>query len=166
MMHTGGHTNAQHGFTLVEVMVALLIFSVSLLGLAALQASALRDSHVADQNTIATQLARDMAERLRANRPGVSSNLYDGISGPAAAVPSCYGESSSCTPAEIARLDSGEWLAAVARALPSGTGTVRNNGAGYTITVMWDQERSGATGTSCSGDPSVDLKCLAFTVQP
>ena len=165
-MHTIQHTNTQHGFTLVEVMVALVIFSVSLLGLAALQAAALRDNHVADQNTVATQLARDMAERLRANQEGVTSNLYDNISGTAGSAPDCYGQSSSCTPAQIAQLDSSEWLAAVTRALPSGTGTVRNNGAGFVITVMWDQDRSGATGTACSGDHNIDLKCLSYTVQP
>ncbi len=146
--------------------MALVIFSISLLGLAALQAAALRDNHVADQNTLATQLARDMAERLLANPAGVADGLYDGMSGTAGSAPACYSSSSYCTPAQIARLDSSEWLAAVSSALPSGAGTVHYNGAGFTITVMWDQERSGATGTSCSGDLSVDLKCLSYTVQP
>ena len=165
-MHTSRYTNNQRGFTLVEVMVALVIFSVSLLGLAALQTSALRNSHMANQNTVATQLARDMAERLRANRQGVASDLYDNISGISSTAPDCYSQKSSCTPAQIAQLDSSEWLTAVNSALPSGTGTVQDNGTGFTITVMWDQDRTGATGTSCSGNPSVDLKCLSFTVQP
>jgi len=151
--------NNQHGFTLVEVMVALVIFAISMLGLAGLQAAALRDNHIANQNTIATQLAEDMAERIRANPPGVSSGFYDAISAQPGSEPDCY--NNTCTPAEIAQADAFQWFTTIQDTLPAGTGTVINNGIRFTVTVMWDRERTGTNGTSCS-----DLTCLAFTMRP
>ncbi len=149
----------QHGFTLVEVMVALVIFSISMLGLAGLQASALRDNQVANQHTIAIQLATDMAERIRANPLGVSNGFYNAISAQPGSEPNCY--SATCGSADIAQMDAYQWFAALQNTLPSGTGVVVASGNQFTITVKWDQERTGTTGTSCS-----DLKCLTFTVQP
>ncbi len=154
---------SQNGFTLIEVMVALVIFTISLLGLAGLQAAALRDNHVANLNTIATQLAEDMAERLRANPAGVSNGSYNNIDSDPGHE-DCY--ASSCGPDAVSRMDAHEWLTAISKALPSGRGTVTRNANGFTITVMWDQERTGATGTGCSGNFATDLKCLTFTVQP
>jgi len=156
-------STSQEGFTLIEVMVALVIFTVSLLGLAGLQAAALRDNHVANLNTIATQLAEDMAERLRANPAGVSNGSYNNIDSDPGHE-ECY--ESSCSPDAISRMDAHEWLTAIAEALPSGQGRVVRVGNGFAITVMWDQERTGATGTGCSGNFSTDLKCLTFTIQP
>ena len=36
----------------------------------------------------------------------------------------------------------------------------------FTITVMWDEERTGVNGTGCSGDPTVDLKCYIMEFEP
>ncbi len=162
-MQTVNDITNQRGFTLVEVMVALVIFTISLLGLAGLQAAALRDNHLANQNTIATQLAEDMAERIRANPPGISNGDYSAIS-VQPGEQDCYG--GSCTSGQIAQMDAYQWFAAIQSTLPSGTGTVTASGSQFTITVMWDQERTGATGTNCSGNYNIDLKCLTFTVQP
>ncbi len=150
----------QAGFTLVEVMVALVIFTVSLLGLAGLQAASLRDNQLAYLNTIATQLAYDMGERIRANRDGAAAgnylvdNINGSISTPSA---SCY--TGSCGAADIAATDAYEWLSATEERLPGGKGRVVANGNVFTITVMWDQQRNGATGTDCGNDPD-DLACL------
>jgi len=52
--------------------------------------------------------------------------------------------------------------------LPSGQGTVSGGGANsvFTITVMWDDARTGATGTNCSGDTTVDLTCFTLSTRP
>ena len=62
----------QRGFTLLEVMIALLIFSIGLLGLAGLQAGGLRSNNQAQLRTIAVIQAYDMADRIRANPRGVA----------------------------------------------------------------------------------------------
>ena len=155
----------QAGFTLIEVMIALVIFTVALLGLAGLQAASLRDNQLAYLNTVAVQLARDMGERIRANPEAAAAGAYlvDNINGSAAA-PSvdCY--SGSCTAADIAATDAYEWLTTIEKRLPTGKGRVTASGGLLTVTVMWDQERNGASGTGCGGDEE-DLACLQIQVR-
>ncbi len=162
-MRTTDNRCSQHGFTLVEVMVALVIFSISLLGLAGLQAAALRDNQIANQNSIATQLAGDMAERLRTNPLGVENGDYNSVTA-RPGMQECY--SGSCTVSEIALMDQYQWFTELQEMLPSGTGSISGDGTRFTITVMWDQDRTGATGTGCGTDRTTDLKCLSVTVEP
>lgn len=56
--------NKQSGFTLIEALVAVLILSVGLLGVAAMQLKAMQSSHVAYQRSVATLAAQDAVDRL------------------------------------------------------------------------------------------------------
>ena len=58
---------SQRGFTLVEIMVALLVMAVGMLGIAALYIESLRSGHMSVSYTNAVTLAADMADRIRAN---------------------------------------------------------------------------------------------------
>lgn len=64
------------GFTLVEVLVALLILSIGLLGLAGLQAGGLRSNHSAYLRSQAVMLAHDMADRMRSNPVAAAADCY------------------------------------------------------------------------------------------
>ncbi len=160
-------TGMSRGFTLLEVMIALVIFSIGLLGLAGLQARGLQSNTVAQYRTLAIIQAYDMAERIRANPQGVAANLYDNLdnSAPTSGT-DCV--TASCTPAQLAARDYYEWEMTNQQQLPSGHGTVTGAGAGsqFSVTVMWDEERTGVTGTGCSGDPTVDLKCYTLVFEP
>ena len=65
------------GFTMLEVLVAILVVTLGLLGLAGLQTVGLRNNTSSAQRTIATQLAYDMADRMRANAASVLVGDYD-----------------------------------------------------------------------------------------
>ena len=65
------------GLTLVEVLVALVILSIGILGLASLQTVSLTSNAVANQTSQATALAYDMADRMRANLPAARAGAYD-----------------------------------------------------------------------------------------
>ena len=65
--------NKNAGFTLIEVLIAMLVLAVSLLGLAGLQATSLRNNQSAYNRSQATQLAYDLADRMRANAAGIST---------------------------------------------------------------------------------------------
>ena len=67
---------ASGGFTLIEIMVALLIFSIGLLGLAMLQATGLKFNTDSYARTQATILAYDLIDRMRANVAGVKAGNY------------------------------------------------------------------------------------------
>jgi type IV pilus assembly protein PilV len=132
------------GFTLVEVLVALVILSVGLLGIAALLLSGLQGSRIALERTQAVTLAADIAERIRANRS--AGNAYDTLDGtlsPALAA-SCEQPASTCDAATMASNDLKRWQDAIAATLPGATGTVVVDGITatlnrYAITVSWAQ---------------------------
>ena len=56
------------GFSIVEALVALVVLSVGMLGIAALYVESLRAGRTAVYRTQAVNLAADMADRIRANR--------------------------------------------------------------------------------------------------
>lgn len=63
----------QQGFTLMEVLVTVVVVTVGLLGLAALQLSAMKSNHSAMLRTQATVLAADLLDRIR-----IQPNAYVG----------------------------------------------------------------------------------------
>lgn len=157
--------NSQSGFTLLEVMIAMVIFSIGLLGLAGLQARGIQSTSMSQGRSIAIIQAYDMADRIRANATGRINGNYDaialGIPGPTDCV------NVVCTPAQLAAFDAFEWASNNRAVLPSGNGAVIANAPGqFTITLMWDEDRTGVLGTNCSGDPTADLKCYTMVIAP
>jgi type IV pilus assembly protein PilV len=123
------------GFTLVEVMVALVILSVGLLGIASLYVVTLKSSGGAIYRMQAVNLASDLADRIRANRR--ANVAYAG----APANNNCYTPAATCNAAQMAANDLLVWNAQVAAILPQGNGTVAVAGAAYpytyTINLSW-----------------------------
>jgi type IV pilus assembly protein PilV len=64
----------QSGFTLVEVLVALFILAIGLLGLAGLQIKGISGSKSALFNSQATVCAQDIIDRMSANRNAAAQN--------------------------------------------------------------------------------------------
>jgi type IV pilus assembly protein PilV len=160
-------TSGQAGFTLLEVMIALVIFSIGLLGLGALQAVGVQENLSAYNRTLAMQQAADMGERIRANYTAANGGSYDSISTTLTSVPSaCIGSSATnCTDTQMAANDIYAWNKKTQELLPSGRGKVSRSGDLFVITVMWDEDRTGATGENCSGNPANDLKCYTLRFQ-
>lgn len=154
---------AQSGISMVEVLVAIVVLSFGLLGLAGLQADGLRSNNDAYMKSQATLLAYDMLDRMRANVLGVENGFYDDLFSATPEDPTCI--TSGCTIEEMSEHDAFEWSQKVAELLPGGQGRVIGTGSGsvFTITVMWDERRTGVTGTDCSGDPEVDLTCFTLS---
>jgi len=69
--------NRCQGLTLVEILIALLVLSVGLLGLAAMQTTAVKYTTSANQRTQATALAYDLVDRMRINRLAALNNDYN-----------------------------------------------------------------------------------------
>jgi len=131
----------QSGFSLIEALVALLVLSIGMLGIAALSAHGLRAQRTALHRTIAVNLAADMADRIRGNR--AAGAAYNAAAAPHA----CGASGRSCTPAELAAHDKQVWSNLVARQLPSGVGAVEFSAATpptYTIVVSWQDVTGGA----------------------
>lgn len=124
------------GFTLVEVLVALVILSIGLLGIAALYIESLRASRTAILRTEAVVLAADLADRIRSNRLGAAA--YEA----AASTAPCPTATDAAT---TAARDLCEWQIAIDRALPGADGTVTHEPetavtpATYTILIQWNE---------------------------
>jgi type IV pilus assembly protein PilV len=135
---------SQAGFTLIEVMVAIVILSFGMLGVAALMVTGLQFTHSAQQRTIATQLAYDMIDRMRSNQadwsmssggnPDAGINYNMPSSDPNAAgspylnaVPACIGytaASAGCSVTQMASQDAYEWQQTIKARLGNGVGIV------------------------------------------
>jgi type IV pilus assembly protein PilV len=68
---------SQRGVGLIEVLVALLVLSLGLLGVAAMQAAALRNNHSAAERSMAAMLSHSIIESMRANRAAALSGAYN-----------------------------------------------------------------------------------------
>lgn len=119
--------NTQRGAMLIEVLVAMLLSSVALLALASANAAALRYTKMSQYRTLATLLATDIGERMRANKAGFAAQAYGyNVSFAAqSAAPSlpaqmCAGAGSVCTASDIAALDLAQWRVQARHVLPQG----------------------------------------------
>lgn len=125
------------GFTLVEAMVALVILSVGMIGVAALHGQSLSAGRTAQFRSVAINLTADMADRIRVNRLGAAA-----YAGPAADN-NCAPGGVDCAPPQMAAHDLFVWNQQVQASLPNGQWNIAFNGATvpptYTITVQWDE---------------------------
>ncbi len=131
----------QQGMTMLEVLIAVMILSVGLLGIAGLQTSNLRNSQSAHQRTMAVLLASSMAERIRANRALALSNGYSVVK----TCPTTVLDPALITSASIAEHEKKHWLNEIARSIGVAAkpcGEVTFSGRTYTVTVYWDDSRA------------------------
>jgi prepilin-type N-terminal cleavage/methylation domain-containing protein len=76
----GRKLRCQGGFSLIEVLVALVILAVGLLGLAMFQITAIKGNAIASKWTVATELAQDRLERFRhASWTSIQDNVPTGF---------------------------------------------------------------------------------------
>jgi len=125
------------GFSLVEVLIALIILSVGMLGIAGLYVHSMQAGRTSTFRHHAVTLAGDVADRIRANpRAGAA---YAG----AEADNNCVNGGVNCSPTEMAQHDILLWNQQAAATLPGGdVDVVFNNGVvppTYQITVSWTE---------------------------
>ncbi len=144
------------GFTLIEVLVAMLIFAVGLLGLAGLQLQALRSSSFAQGKTAATMGASHLVERMRANIAGANAGNYaysSDVDGIPAVVPNCNTVAGCGSAANMAQNDLREWLLTLDQSLPILSGAGINPDTD--ITVCLDSTPS----TAIRNAPGAGINC-------
>ena len=138
----------QRGFTLTEVLVALMVMAVGMLGIAGLYVEGLRAGNTSIYRITAVILASDMADRIRAN-PNAPAD-YNGV-GPGINN-GCVNGVGACTPTQLAQDDWFWWLQDVQARLPNGvTADIVTADVPpltqYDITLTWP-ERGSADPTS------------------
>lgn len=133
----------QQGFTLIEVLIAVVILAVGLLGTASLTLSSLQSSQGASLRSQASSLAGDLGERLRANRDFAISNDTDYLlaeDADATSKPSCVDSNSGCSAADQAQRDLFEWRASLTTNLPAGTAVItKPDNRQYQLVLTWSE---------------------------
>ncbi len=137
---TPGHGQ---GFTLIEVLVAVLVLSIGVLGLVGLHSAALRNNQSAYQRSQAAILINDMADKMRSNM-AIDYSAITAVSHATSCV-SYSGTASSCSATEIAERDLYDWQDTLSTVLPSGSGVVTVSGAVTTVVISWDDDRDAGT---------------------
>lgn len=149
----------QQGVTLVEAMIALLVISIGLLGIASLQLTAMNQNASSLNHSQAVWYAYNMSDRIRANIDAFAA--YDGIDTSTGYSQDCIG--SNCSNAQMVTADAADWANMMTN-LPGGIGVINANADGLLVTVMWDDDGTGAGGRGCGPDSSTDLTCYTLAV--
>lgn len=175
----------ERGETLPEALITLLVMSIGLLGMAALQLTGVQENASALRHSQATWLAYNMADRMRANldhsQPAEDiADHYDGIdvsAGTAATGVSC-GAGDDCNFAQMANFDSDEWRNGILPPpdgqgmLPQGRGMVAESAVNgrFFLRVLWKDDASAAADANAgcpSGAPAATpLTCVEIALSP
>ena len=165
----GVRRSVSKGFSLIEVLIALLVLSVGLLGLALLQVLNVRYTASAQSRTVATNLATEVLDMMRSNPRHVvlynrlTEEYFNGYTPPAAGCTST-GDTAASALNNIAR-----WRCDVASRLPAGRGTVvvagsEATGFQATVTVTWTDDVGRSIDVEDAGNKGLPAKTTSFQV--
>lgn len=150
----------QQGATLIEVLIALLVVSLGILGVAGIQATAISDTNNSSVRGLVAMQATSLAMAMHANRAfwagGVAppsfttqgGNVTDATGVLNATVPKCFStvvnSPGSCIPAQLAAYDVQQWAASLGQLLPSASSKVQCTTSTTTpiacsITINWTE---------------------------
>ena len=160
----------QRGFTLLEVLIALLVLSIGLLGLAALQTTGMRSNQMASMRTLVAQFAYDITDRMRVNQAGVDDDYYVIALAEGPDDTSAFTDKDSNTSANVAYTDLVEWRDNLSR-LPNGTGVIAqcapatcpvvDGRTTHVVTVYWNESRDPAVNSyNCPPQSAADYRCF------
>jgi type IV pilus assembly protein PilV len=134
----------QKGFTLIEVLVAILVLAIGVLGTAGAQLAALQTRHDTGLMSLGVHLAGSLADRMRANPPQLAAYLqldYDALlDGPPSAPGALCFALAQCDGGQMAAFDTYELSEAVHAGFPGGR-----------IKVCRDAAQGSTLSWNCSG---------------
>lgn len=171
----GSRAMRSRGFSLVEVMVALVVCSVGLLGLAKMESLALSSTGVASSRSIAAIEASSLAAAMHAN-PGYwaagfapATTVISGNAANNPAAPCLTPGATSCVPSAMALYDLQQWAASLYEVLPGYVATISCSTTGFpvtcTIQIQWT-ENAVASNAAQTGIGALAAPTYVLYVQP
>ena len=141
----------ENGFTLIEILIAVVIMGVGLLMTAKMQLVAVQNTQGGYMRAQAANIGYDVIDRMRANVPAVTAGNYDLAGGAAKPAPiDCKGNDADCSTAQMAQFDHFWWRETIEEFLPNGTGAIATADNGtftkVTVTLSWVDPYSAAQG--------------------
>jgi type IV pilus assembly protein PilV len=159
------------GFTLIEVLIALIVLVLGVLGAAAMTLTSLRDGKQSIYRSQATALAYELGDLMRAS-PSQEA-VFTGAT--PALVSSCW--TTGCSPSDTAKNDVAEWRAKVPLVLPNGDAVICHDltkldqypacdgsaTAPLVVKLKWDEKNNNARGQTTS---AVTTRSMSIVIQP
>ncbi len=157
----------RNGFTLIEILVALVVLAFGIVGVIAIQATAKKGSFEAEQRSVAVALGNDILARMRANPAAALTNLYNGSygNGANAFAIDCSGPGANCDFANMAAYDRFQFeqtvMGANVTALSNNAAVgglveplvcVRQQAGAVTVVVSWQSMTSTSAGGANNDD--------------
>lgn len=143
--HYSPKKGTQRGVSLIEILIAVLVLAVGLLGVAALQANALKTNQSAVARSQAAMLAYLILDAMRANRDAAASGAYNlgSLDNPACTAP---------TASNLATSDQAYWLGKLKENLGDAACgailcTTASTATTCTVRIRWDDSRAGGSDT-------------------
>ncbi|WP_320826159.1 type IV pilus modification protein PilV [Reinekea sp.] len=135
------------GATLIEVLVAILVFSIGLLGVASTQTVGLTNTQSALHRSHAAQLSYELVDLIRANpveaRKAVSVFTHFETTGTVPTeVENCLQVSGACSAEDMANTVLARWTARLQSALPDGEATLSLSGEIFQLRIRWADYRN------------------------
>jgi len=145
----------QTGFSLVEVLIAVFVLALGVIGVAGMQLTAMRTSQQSAFQTNAVELATEMGDEMRANdqqmqlpdgsNPFLNVDYQSQSGAPASAHATCYSRAANCSGEELAAFDINEWEQRIKASLPVSRAKICRDGRpwdGEAKSLTWDCDSS------------------------
>lgn len=134
----------QQGFSMLEVLIAMLVIGIGMLGIAGLIITNLKNNHSAYSRGQATILANDIVDRMRANRTVAQADKTKYEILLTAASPTVKDK--------VNEADVAEWRKALSDSLKDGRGGIQFAANGnVVVTIQWDDSRATADSAATVG---------------
>ncbi len=171
----------QAGFTLIEVLIALIVLVLGVLGAAAMTLTSLRDGKQSGLRSQAAALAYEIGDIMRANRNATGVEAIFTGTQPTGGISSCW-TSSGCVPTDMATNDFYEWIQKLHNpitGLPNGQAVICHDLATpatsfpacdgsatspLVVKLKWDEKNNNARGATST--TAVSTQYLVVTLQP
>ena len=158
--------HTQQGVSLIEILIALLVLSIGLIGVASLQLNALQANQSSFHRSQAVNLTYDIMDRLRANH-AVATGGNNYVTNGFTAIGNCNMNFQNVANNSVAVNDINGWTNALRCNLPQGHGSIiRGPNNLYTITVQWSNVHFGDDGDGDGdGDGQPQPQWESFTTR-
>lgn len=148
---------ASKGFSLIEVLIALVILAIGLLGMASLMLTSMQSNQNAAERSAAIVLSYDLIERMRSNPDQV--DLY--VGDPSTSVDPCIADdcTAGMTSTQLAGNDLANWASELGTNIPGSAAVIQQLASNeYCVAIFWPQNQAAmvpagttACGTAAAG---------------
>ena len=161
----------QHGFSMLEILITLVIVATALFGTAGLQVHAMRMNKGSEFRTQAVILAADIAERMEANKSAAAQGNYVVASPTPASTAAVDCANAVCNSAQLASWDISQWESAIVnlklpqaswqitqtQSIPANPPLIPFDTSTYQIVIRWADRRADTTYAASNPASSVGL---------